>query len=301
MTTLTPDYYKDFKCTSKSCKHNCCIGWEIDIDDQTLEKYNSVKGSFGYKLQQYIELTDTVHFKLDKNERCPFLNNENMCEIIIDLGENMLCQICSDHPRFRNFFSEHTEIGLGLCCEAAAKLIITKKEKTGFICTNGPCYNTDPKQTAILKVRKNIFDILQDRDMTVNDRVTAMLDHINAPKPFKKDWYTVFCSLEKLDAAWDKYLLKIKNGIDITTQDNSLDTAYEQLLVYLIFRHLSDAQYDGMLKERVSFTALIYYIIKTMNRSNTEQELIEIARLFSCEIEYSDENIKVLLAKIKNE
>ena len=28
-----PDYYPEFRCSASACKHNCCIGWEIDIDE----------------------------------------------------------------------------------------------------------------------------------------------------------------------------------------------------------------------------------------------------------------------------
>ena len=80
-------------------------------------------------LKSNIEFCEIPHFKLGVNERCPFLNNNGLCDIIINLGEDMLCQICSDHPRFRNFYECFTEIGLGLTCEAAAKIILTKKEK----------------------------------------------------------------------------------------------------------------------------------------------------------------------------
>ena len=53
-----------------------------------------------------------------------------------------------------------------------------------------------------------------------------------------------------------------------------------------------------MLRERVLLAVLIYKIIRKMNISNTLDELFEIARLYSCEIEYSDENINELLLRL---
>ena len=41
MIAITPDYYNKFKCIANRCRHSCCIGWEIDIDDSTLQKYNN--------------------------------------------------------------------------------------------------------------------------------------------------------------------------------------------------------------------------------------------------------------------
>ena len=292
MTIITPDYYKKFKCIADRCRHSCCIGWEIDIDDATFNKYNNLKGDFSYRLKGNIAFEDTPQFKLDANERCPFLNDNGLCDIITNLGEDMLCQICSDHPRFRNFYSDYVEVGLGLCCEAAAEIILSSKEITNLNLTR------EIKEIPIIKFRENLFNILQNRTFTIDERINNLLSLIDARFPTDINWYSVFYDLEKMDKLWDDYLLKIKAGIESKSNDNSLDFAYEQLLVYLIFRHFSDCQYDGKIKERILFAVLIYKVVKTMNTSNTLKELIEISRLYSCEIEYSDENINRLLSEL---
>ena len=292
MQTITPDYYDKFKCIANRCRHSCCIGWEIDIDDDTIQKYNNLSGDFASFLKSNIEFCETPHFKLSANERCPFLNQNGLCDIITNLGEDMLCQICADHPRFRNFYEGFTEIGLGLTCEAAAEIILTKKDKTTF---NLP---SKALELPIIKFRENLFAVLQDRDFSVDERVDNLLTLIGAKLPDSVDWYLVFNGLEKLDSAWDTYLSRIKDGIQSPITDNTLDTAYEQLLVYLIFRHFLDCRYDDMPTERILFAVLIYKVIRTMNTSNTMQELLEIARLYSGEIEYSDQNINTLLLKL---
>lgn len=292
MQTITPNYYNNFKCIANLCQHSCCIGWEIDVDDDTIKKYNNINCDFASVLKSNIEFSKTPHFKLGTDERCPFLNDKGLCDIITNLGEDMLCQICADHPRFRNFYEDFTEIGLGLTCEAAAEIILTKEDKTTL---NLP---PDALILPIIKFRENLFNVLQDRDFSIEERVDNLLAVIDAQLPKNVDWYAVFTGLEKMDKSWDEYLLRIKNGINSPVADNSLDTAYEQLLVYLIFRHFTDCQYDDRPKERVLFAVLIYKVIKTMNVSNTTKELLEIARIYSGEIEYSDQNIEILLASL---
>lgn len=291
MTIITPDYYKKFKCIADRCRHSCCIGWEIDIDDATFNKYNNLKGDFSYRLKGNIAFEDTPHFKLDTNDRCPFLTSKGLCDIITNLGEDMLCQICRDHPRFRNFYCDYEETGLGLCCEAAAEIILTKKDKATL------CLPTEALKLPIINFREKLFSVLQDRNLSIEKRINNMLESVDAELPADTDWYSVFNGLEKMDSIWDDYLLRIKDGIETIT-DNSLDTAYEQLLVYLVFRHFTDCQYDERVKERILFAALIYKVIKAMNISNTMEELIDICRLYSCEIEYSDENINRLLEEL---
>ena len=39
MILRVPDYFGEFKCTAGWCKDSCCIGWEINIDEDTRD-YN---------------------------------------------------------------------------------------------------------------------------------------------------------------------------------------------------------------------------------------------------------------------
>lgn len=125
MTVFAPDYYTGFRCIAGACRHSCCVGWEIDVDPETMKRYQSMEGELGAKLKRCIDPDPVPHFILSDQERCPFLTEENLCQIILQAGEDSLCQICADHPRFRNFWSDRTEIGLGLACEEAARLILT--------------------------------------------------------------------------------------------------------------------------------------------------------------------------------
>lgn len=122
MKTIAPDYYKNFRCTADKCRHTCCRGWEIDIDDSALSRFADVK-----EISSRICFDNTPHFMLTEDESCPFLREDGLCSMILDYGEDMLCDICRDHPRFRNYWSDRVEIGTGLVCEEAARLILTQK------------------------------------------------------------------------------------------------------------------------------------------------------------------------------
>ena len=82
MNLVMPDYFEQFNCIADRCKHNCCIGWEIDIDDDTLEKYACVSGELGHRLKTNISLDENAHFVLS-NERCPFLNECGLCDMCV--------------------------------------------------------------------------------------------------------------------------------------------------------------------------------------------------------------------------
>ena len=174
MKLIVPDYYDDFICIADRCKHSCCIGWEIDIDDETLEKYQKLKGDFGARLNAGIETGECgAHFRLGENERCPFLNEKGLCDIILTVGEEYLSQICTDHPRYCSFYSDRTEIGLGLCCEEAARMILSKQTETEFlVCEDEEESNLPTEAEMTFFVRKEkLLDLAQNRDKSISERI----------------------------------------------------------------------------------------------------------------------------------
>ena len=42
-------YYDDFKCIGSKCPNSCCVGWEIDLDINTFQKYRDLQDSNIYK------------------------------------------------------------------------------------------------------------------------------------------------------------------------------------------------------------------------------------------------------------
>lgn len=297
MKLIAPDYYTKFKCIAGLCKHNCCIGWEIDIDESTLEYYKAIDGDFGKKLKENIEFGEIPCFKLGEHERCPFLNKNNLCDIILNLGEGALCQICSDHPRFRNFYNDRTEIGLGLCCEAAAKLILENKEKVRLVEIENDGEFIKSADNAFLALRDNLFDSLQNRTLSIDERIKEILckHNIHLPDRSLSQWAEFYSTLERLDDAWTDKLNLLKTA-DAGNGSVS-DTVLEQLLVYFIYRHLAEGMYDGRIKERIAFSILSVHIIRALCAICNEP-VTEIARMYSSEIEYSEENIESILNKL---
>lgn len=181
MKYITPEYCKNFKCIGSECKNNCCIGWEVCIDDLTKEFYRSVNGSFGEKLKKYISFCGEPHFILDQTTgRCPFLNNNNLCDIIIDLGEEHLCDICREHPRFYEWFEYKTEMGMGLCCEEACRLFFELENPMKFnVSIIYDHDETEPYDENFFKSlntsRKIIFNILSDNEYSLEKSLVAIL------------------------------------------------------------------------------------------------------------------------------
>lgn len=296
MKLVAPDYYKQFSCIADKCEHSCCIGWEIDIDKETFEYYQTVGGALGESLRNNISVCDgTASFILDKEERCPFLERDGLCRIIKELGEGALCGICSDHPRFRSFYSKRTEIGLGLCCEAAAELILKQKHKVEPITLEDDEERLTDEEISVINFRRQLFAIAQDRDFTVEERLENILDFCSLDLPQKSfdEWADIYCSLERLDEEWTSKLNLLKNAKHFYIP-SQLELPFEQLLVYFLYRHIPSALDDGDIISKVGFAVLSVRIIAailTQEKSADIKTAIELCRLYSSEIEYSDENL----------
>ncbi|MBQ4089026.1 MAG: flagellin lysine-N-methylase, partial [Clostridia bacterium] len=183
MKLVAPDYYSDFKCIADECVHSCCVGWEIDIDEESYERFMKLPGEIGERVRKSISVgEDGPYFHMTNDGKCPFLNANGLCDMIIEMGEDCLCQICDDHPRFRNFWGDREEIGLGLCCEAAGMLILGRKECVKEVVLDDDCKNDvlSDEEEEILEYRRELIDVIQDRSMPVIERVKCILDDLNA-------------------------------------------------------------------------------------------------------------------------
>lgn len=129
MRLRVPSYYKKFHCIAGACQDSCCIGWEIDIDEDTFSYYKSVEGAFGERLRAHMVTEDVNSFALQENGWCPFLNREKLCDICIALGEEALSEVCTEFPRFTMEYEDVREKVLSLSCEEVGRLVFSTDEK----------------------------------------------------------------------------------------------------------------------------------------------------------------------------
>ena len=294
------NYSKKFNCIADKCKHNCCIGWDIAVDKRSRDKYKSLE----VLDNRFLDKLENNCFKLTTNARCPFLDDDNLCHVIKNYGEKSLCKTCKTHPRFKNFFKGVTETGLGLYCEEAGRIILSSKEKMKIVLVkddNKPSTLTSFEKK-VLAFRNKVMKILQNRKLTISDRLFALqpLCQVNLDKKDFSSWIALFSSLEKLEIN-DYSFDKIK-GNSFCTVDQNFDLAFEQLLCYLAYRHLSRAIDILDLKIRLAFVVLSFNVINTIfsQGEKTPENLIEIVRFYSSEIECNDDNLYEILNEIEN-
>ncbi len=313
MKFLTPSYYNAFKCKAQNCTDNCCIGWEICIDPDTALFYKSVSGSFGKRLSESITTDDEPSFILC-GERCPFLNEKGLCDIITCLGEDALCQICRDHPRFFEWYGEIKEGGIGLSCEEGARLILgcgdyinlNESETDEWVDDD---FDTD-NYKRLFKKRKSLFSLLERDDLTFYKKAACMLSlYSNGPAfTFNTEIKKALLFLEKTEPVndlWKEKLFLLKDTYLKNSAPSLLPTQKDEAVLcnitsYFLWRYFMKSVFDENEESKILlalFSACVIFALAGLDGKKDENAWIKACVLFSKQMEYNEENLELFYEK----
>ncbi len=135
-----PQYMNEFKCIGSKCIDTCCAGWDINIDEDTYRLYKNSTGKLKELVEgKFIENNNSdsylnkANMLLKPGNKCPFLNENLLCDIHGNIGEEKLCVTCKRYPRVYNIVDNVYELsGLPSCIEVC-NLGLRSKEKIEFI------------------------------------------------------------------------------------------------------------------------------------------------------------------------
>lgn len=300
---VTPDYYKKFKCPGGECKHNCCRGgWEIEIDDDALERFGRLGGEFGERVRAAISEENTFRHT---DGHCPLLNGDGWCEMALR-GEE-LCVVCDEYPRFTEYFGEYAERGISLSCEAAAEIILNSEFALDGI--SAAC--GDEMFILLYKARETIFGILQNRENDIYTRIRLVLDyskhlqeHINencsgefayipsddmpicdTESNSLTEYFDFMGGLEILNEDWRQILTSERKCGNAPTEEQT-----ERLAIYFVYRYFLKAVFDCDALSKIKFMAVsVAAIARLAERTG---DTATAARLYSVEIEHNEENLE---------
>ena len=179
MLYVKPNYYDKFKCIADQCEATCCAGWQIVIDEASMERYQKEDSPYGDILRERIDFSEGV-FKQDACKRCAFLDSDNLCDMYKHLGEESLCATCTNYPRHIEEFENLREITLAISCPEVARIILRQMEPVTFCeeeveVEEEEFEDFDPFFFSYLEdARKILLAILQNRDTSVSARVAIV-------------------------------------------------------------------------------------------------------------------------------
>ena len=164
--------YDRFKCVADKCKFTCCSGWGVSIDTKTYEKWKKEGDNCAYildniKINKYENETE-YHINKDTMEDCPFLDNQRLCKIVNNNGEDYLSLTCHTFPRIENVFNDRKELSLSCACPEVVEIISNTRGKIHIDLENELNLKDDSLK---LKIRKILIDVIQQAKFSIEDRL----------------------------------------------------------------------------------------------------------------------------------
>ena len=293
MISIYPTIYHAFQCKADQCENTCCQLWTIDIDEPTAKRYHAMTGSLGESLRQAITVDDEgSHFIFSKAQpMCPLLNEKGLCKVVLELGEEGLCDTCHMHPRFYKYIEDLELCGVGLSCEASVELLARQEPMDLLLFTIEDDHNEFNSEERL--TLHNIFELLAfDLDPNLfkytpkpsKQSFKELLDLYKQTEPIDEDWTT---QVNALSSKLDQLVAAVQTYIQ---QENmSLFNKVYQYILYRQIDMLSDYSLESILAYAKS--GADYILIASALEG---QPLKQVAR-WSQQIEYDENNVELLL------
>lgn len=267
MKIVKPTFYKNFKCIAGDCPDSCCQGWEVDADSDSLEYYKTLDNSLEIKKRIDSVLSkdefDNTIFTLAPKKRCPFLNDENLCDMHIAIGGEHTPYTCRTFPRFIYDFGATREIGISFSCPVASDMMYNT-ESFDFetdINSDLPTLNDidAEKYFLLYKGRAEAYKIAKDKNKSIRERLNDLLDLgvLLQEKLFPYDeggddiaFFDVFKNPELINPEWKEKVENFSLKQVSDTQSN------ENILLYFLYKYLMQAVYDDDALSKIKMAVL---------------------------------------------
>lgn len=305
MKIVKPTFYKNFKCIAGDCPDSCCQGWEVDADSDSLEYYKTLDNSLEIKKRIDSVLSkdefDNTIFTLAPKKRCPFLNDENLCDMHIAIGGEHTPYTCRTFPRFIYDFGGTREIGISFSCPVASDMMYNT-ESFDFeteVNSDLPTLNDidAEKYFLLYKGRAEAYKIAKDKNKSIRERLNDLLDLgvLLQEKLLPYDeggddiaFFDVFKNPELINTEWKEKVENFSLKQVSDTQSN------ENILMYFLYKYLMQAVYDDDALSKIKM-AVIGVLINTYFGEDSWT-----IHLWSKETEHSQYNMDRYKKLLKN-
>lgn len=174
-------YMESFHCVGGDCPDTCCRDWEVVLDPETAACYRTVPGRLGEEIRAAMTELDGEPCFFLRDGLCPMLNEQGLCRIQLELGEEHLSRSCGLHPRFAEEYGARREWCLSMACPEAVRLLLAQDSPLTITETVTDeavtsCNDLDPRLFfALTAARKVAFSLAQDRTVPWQMRLSRLL------------------------------------------------------------------------------------------------------------------------------
>lgn len=300
MISLYPTFYHTFQCKANQCHHTCCQKWTIDVDEETAKLYQTLPTPLGEDLRKFMTVDDEGYYFMfsDKQPTCPLLREDGLCRVVLELGEDSLCDTCHMHPRFYKYIEDLELCGVGLSCEESVeKLLATEGDQLQFTIED----DDDEFTAEDRPVLENIFDLLA---LGINPAICQFT--LNHSIHYCQELVTIYKKTEPIDEEWTNQLAHLEAMLSSTEASTTMDllkadtidvSALNKVYQYILYRQIDMlAEYSLESLVRYAFDATVFIALLTHQFGNLPEQI----RRWSEQIEYDEDNVAFLFNEYEN-
>ena len=143
LSGIRPEYSGRFRCIGAACEDSCCVGWSVIFDEAACRKYDAIpEGPLRVLIDEHVERLPAhedgsapaqfARVRMGSDHVCPFLDEERLCRIQKECGEEFLSITCATYPRIKHRIDGREEMALSLSCPEAARLVLLTPDLLGL-------------------------------------------------------------------------------------------------------------------------------------------------------------------------
>ena len=343
-----PSYYQNFRCIAGECRDSCCSGWEVDVDPESAAYYRSLPGLFGDRLRETLlydageeEKAESgeegehggYYFPLTEDKNCPFLNVQGLCDMYTALGEDSLCQVCTEYPRYFIPLGAYQQMDLNLSCIEVARILFSETERIQYLSLEteeeGEVLTEEEEERLqyILRKRNQWLSLLLHGRGGIFSRLKLMYQDMEETEPTLPEdrasmestasFLRLLSGLTELDTRWKQLFQALCRRFGERREEEirgeakrfyrekqgALESFLTKLSAYLVFRYAVDAfgedsflPLERFVQRFLRLNFLAALLCYQEKGDFTEEDMAEQAHLLSKEVEHDMENVERLKA-----
>ncbi|MDR5019503.1 flagellin lysine-N-methylase [Yersinia rochesterensis] len=129
-----PDFMETFNCVGTACREHCCKGQNVTLDRNRYQKYiKSPYADIKRIAISHISVTQDslaswANIHPDSQGCCPFLDEQQLCQIHKHAGANALSNCCATYPRIEHIYKNQKIKSMSLSCPEVTRKVLFSPE-----------------------------------------------------------------------------------------------------------------------------------------------------------------------------
>lgn len=229
--TLKPIFVTRFQCVGPDCLISCCRGWSINIDKKTHQKYIlSPHAEIAAIARENLILQrkGKSHYssvKLNEKGECPFIDENKLCMVHRDLGEEALSHTCSTYPRSSTRFQDETRHTMTLSCPEVVRRVLFDPEamliQEEEALVAGYRTNLIGQRQSVSQTQQVIhlfaWNLIKSPARNIEENIMALAQFILCLQHVNFDLHNTFADVENF---YEALLNDLQNGKSLMQSDN---------------------------------------------------------------------------------